>query len=124
MVRLLRFANYSEIGRALGVGGAAVQKWARGQNVGAYQVERVERLYAETFGTVGESDAPPWAEALTARIIAEVRTMKGETIAETVTRVFDAIESSELVSRPPGGSSPGHGGRPASKRGASAPRPG
>lgn len=52
MAALLRFANYSKIGAELGVGRAAVQKWAKGKNVGAYQLRQVRELFAVTVGPV------------------------------------------------------------------------
>lgn len=82
MAVLLRYANYQKVGDALGVGRAAVQKWAKGKNVGAHQLEQVERLFAKPWETHEEA-APPWAERLLAGVMA--LEMKGDvTDAELV----------------------------------------
>ena len=60
MAVLLRYANYQKVGDALGVGRAAVQKWAKGRNVGPYQLEQVERLFGEPFGTTKDALPSDW----------------------------------------------------------------
>lgn len=68
MAALLRYANYQKVGDALGVGRAAVQKWAKGRNVGAYQLQQVERLFGEPFGGHDEAAPPEWARRLDVKV--------------------------------------------------------
>lgn len=91
MAQLLRFANYSEIAKALGLkSGSAVWKWATGVNVGADQLRRVEELYERTFGRV-EGGQPDWAQALVTRD--EVLAM----VAQVETRVVNEVREGRVL---------------------------
>lgn len=101
MAALLQYANYQHVGDALGVGRAAVQKWAKGKNVGARQVEQVERLYLSALGLPdAKKEAAPDIPERLERIERLVRAIAVATpgvklpmVEETIARV-DALEQS------------------------------
>lgn len=66
MVALLRYADFAEVGRALGRTPSAVHKWYWGKNVGPDQVRRVEEL----LGKQKEAARPEWAERLLTGVMA------------------------------------------------------
>jgi hypothetical protein len=73
MQELLAYANYSKIGKALGVGRGAVAEWAKGRNVTPYRVHQVWQLLggggrAITEGRENYESEPSWARDLRARL--------------------------------------------------------
>jgi predicted transcriptional regulator len=66
LVRLLRYANFSAIGRELGVSAQAVKNWAEGRNTSPARLNQVRSLYG--LDTQEETPRPEWAEGLEDRI--------------------------------------------------------
>jgi predicted transcriptional regulator len=66
LVRLLRYANFSAIGRELGVSAQAVKNWAEGRNTSPARLNQVRSLYG--LDTTKETPRPEWAEGLEERI--------------------------------------------------------
>jgi predicted transcriptional regulator len=66
LVALLRYANFSAIGRELGVSAQAVKNWAEGRNTSPARLNQVRALYG--LDTQEETPRPDWAEGLEDRI--------------------------------------------------------
>lgn len=89
MAELLRFASYAKVGAALGVSRQAVQKWARGINVGPRQVEQVEGL----FGLTAQTEAAP---SITRRLLEGVLALEARVGVSAEDRAAAQQQAREL----------------------------
>jgi hypothetical protein len=70
MQDLLRYANYAKVAAKLKVHRATVARWAAGESVPAWAVERVEQLMGVSKA---QEEPPPWWGAVEARLTAVCR---------------------------------------------------
>ena len=99
---LLKLANYARVAEVLGVSRASVARWAKGDQVTPWQLERLQKLLGRN-----ENDAPPeWARRLAIRVRAnnyqlnvtdeDLARAEAEQIAE------EAVGADGPGQRPPG----------------------
>ncbi len=66
LMGLLRYANATAVGKALGVSAQTVTNWARGRHPSQARLDQVRALYGLPVGSQGTTkESPPaWAEGL------------------------------------------------------------
>ena len=76
LMGLLRYANATAVGKALGVSAQTVTNWARGRHPSQARLDQVRALYGLPVGSQGTTkESPPaWAEGLVNDAVAEVVT--------------------------------------------------
>ena len=109
MRALLYYANSAEVARGLTdggypVSGVTVSRWAKGQNVTAFQVQLVEELLAEKMGMPGhrKTAAPDWE-----RLIGQVDAI-ADKLEVNLDEFLAARAGAEGLALPPVAEKPSH----------------
>ena len=134
MKRLLSYANYSKVARALGVKRQVVSEWANGRDVNPKRLEEVRALMQKVAGKTKRSapaeagaaqellglwtgaDPPPWAEGLTRQIINAIDVDREAALQAAGDRFLEIAERLLFPERDDedkpgtGGPTPGSGG--------------
>ena len=91
LMALLRYANKSEVARALNVTPQAVINWAEGKNTSPARLLQVRRLYGLPDTTKEPPGPPEWYEGLRAELVSEIRENREFIVAALSGRIAEAV---------------------------------
>jgi transcriptional regulator with XRE-family HTH domain len=118
LMGLLRYANATAVGKALGVSAQTVTNWARGKHPSQTRLTQVRALYGLPVTPRDTTKEPPpeWAGAMESRIISEVVANREALYARLADEAaLKALRRAGLLpdeppdgtlDRPPGGAGP------------------